>query len=101
VSQCRECGTEIVFGRTEKGKVMPLDPAKYPEDDESANLAIYRDHTGRINVRVITTERPVERFEHRGMPHFATCPNRQADAAARRGDLRSEGVIPFPKRRRS
>lgn len=63
MSLCRECQADIVFGRTRGGKLMPLDPARYPDDDEKANLAIYKDHT-------------------------------------RRGELRAEGVIPFPKKRR-
>jgi hypothetical protein len=100
MSQCRSCGADIVFGRTSNGKAMPLDPAKYPDDDVSANLAIYKDHTGRINVRVLKAGQEPEPFEHRGMPHFATCEKLKADGAARRGDLRSEGVIPFPKQRR-
>lgn len=100
MSQCRECGGDIVFGRTSNGKAMPLDPARYPDDDEKANLAIYKDHTGRINVRVLKVGQQPERYEHRGIAHFATCPKRVADGAARRGDLRAEGVIPFPKKRR-
>jgi hypothetical protein len=97
MSQCRECGQDIVFGRTESGKLMPLDPQRYPDDDESANVAVYRDHTTRLNVRVISEDRPLASHEHRAMPHFASCPVRKREADARRGDLRSEGVIPFPK----
>lgn len=101
MSRCRECGGDIVFGRTEAGKLMPLDPQRYPDDDETANVAVYRDHTTRLNARVINDDRPLASYEHRAMPHFATCPKRVADASARRGDLRAEGVIPFPKRPRS
>jgi hypothetical protein len=97
VSQCRECHRDIVFGRTAAGKLMPMDPEPYPDDDAAANLAVYRDHTTRLNVRVITADRPLERHEHRAMPHFASCPARKQRDAARRGDLRGEGVIPFPK----
>lgn len=101
-ARCRTpgCGRDIVFGRTATGKMMPMDPGRYDGDDQAANLAVYKDHTGRLNVRVITAAAPLESYEWRAMPHFATCPPLVAAAAARRGDLREDGVIPFPKHRR-
>lgn len=75
---------------------MPIDPGVYPAEDERANLAVYKDHTGRINVRVLKAGEEPESYEKRGMPHFATCPKRVAAAKARRGEI--PNVIPFPKR---
>lgn len=86
-NSCRDCGAEVIWGYTEHGRRMPIDPAVYPRDDERANLAIYTDHLRRVRVRVLARDRPLEGFEHRGMPHVASCPAaaavRAAKAAAR------------------
>ena len=91
---CRYCGADIVWAWTEAtsehtSRRMPLDPARYPREDTTANLAVRTDHTGRIWARVLRTDRPLAAFEHRGMSHFATCtarPRKPRDevAAARR-----------------
>lgn len=88
---CALCDAEILWARSTKtGKAMPLDPA--PTDD--GNLAVYKDHTGRINARVLKAGEEPESYEKRGKAHFATCPKyavhiavkkqRQRDAAVRR-----------------
>lgn len=88
---CTLCDAEILWARTSKnGKPMPIDPA--PSDD--GNLAIYKDHTGRINARVLKAGEEPESYEKRGKAHFATCPKyvqhirakgqRARDAAVRR-----------------
>lgn len=75
MSVCREpvCRQEILFARTAAGKAMPLDPGRYEGDDERANVAVYRDHTGRFNARVLKKGEQPEAYEWRAMPHFATC----------------------------
>ncbi len=97
MSQCRECEETILFGRTRAGKLMPLNPEIRSRDDALANLAVYKDHTGRLNVRVLKDGEQPEPYERRGMPHFATCVKRRTDAAALRGEIAN--VIPLPKRR--
>lgn len=67
---CSSCGGEVLWARTVHGKRMPLDPA--PRAD--GNLAIYRDHLGRIRVRVLGKSETPEPYETRGVAHFATCP---------------------------
>ena len=68
MSICRECQRDILFGRTSNGRPMPIDPGVYPADDERANLAVYKDHTGRINVRVLKAG------ESRSPTRNAACP---------------------------
>lgn len=70
---CRHCDADVIWAWTEAGQRMPLDEARYPRDDETANVAVRTDHTGRIWARVLRADRPLAPFEHRGMPHFATC----------------------------
>lgn len=89
---CRDCEREIIFAVTEKGRRMPLDPERRAPDDLTATLAVYRDHL-RVRVRVISTERPLQSFEWRAMPHAATCPPRVAARDAQAG--RIPNVIPL------
>lgn len=97
---CTRCGREFRFGRTENGRAMPVDADTYAHDDTRANLALHRDHTGRLNVRVLKAGEQPEPYEHRGMPHFATCTAEKTERDARAGRLAEQGVIPFPKVRR-
>lgn len=76
-SFCRNCGAAIEWAVTEDRKRMPLDVARYADDDETANVAVRTDHTGRLWARVLRKDRPLAGFEHRRMPHFATCTARR------------------------
>jgi hypothetical protein len=97
VTSCSKCGGSMTWGRTYPGgKPMPIDVEVYATDDEKANLAAYKDATGRLNVRVLKAGEQPEPYERRRMPHFATCAARLEAAAARRGEV--ENVIPFPTR---
>lgn len=81
--QCARCHGEVLWGYTENGKRMAIDPARYPDDDTKANLAVYTDHLRRLRVRQLRHDRPLATFEHRAMPHVATCPAELRDRAAR------------------
>lgn len=80
MSQCRDCGADILWGRTDAGKLMPLDPERRDADDPAANVAATRDHTGRLLVRVLHAGEQPDRHEWRAVPHFATCVPRLAQA---------------------
>lgn len=77
---CNSCHADITWATTPNGRQMPLDPPRYDRADETANIAVYRDHTGRIRGRVLTRGEVPARFEWRAMPHFATCRARHAAA---------------------
>lgn len=98
MATCRDCQADIVWGVTEKGHRIPLDPERRVRDDETANLAVYRDHLDRLHVRAISAERPVAGFEWRAIPHFATCPPRVAARDAQAG--RIPNVVPLRRRQR-
>lgn len=83
--QCPKCHGEVIWGITETGKRMPLDPPTYPRDDETATAAVFTDHLRRVRVRILRHDRPLEGYERRAMPHFATCPVERAQRAARAG----------------
>lgn len=94
-SICRECGRDIMWAVTRLGNRMPIDPQRYPADDpDGPNLTIHRDHLGRLNARVLEAGELPAAWETRAMPHFATCPPRQAQAG------KIPNVIPLEKRRR-
>jgi hypothetical protein len=99
-NECPRCHAEVIWGWTENGKRFPLDPAIYARDDERATAAVYTDHTRRVRVRILRADRPLEGFEHRGMPHFATCrvqlAERAAQAAARASHPSSRSRRPPP-----
>lgn len=82
-NECPRCAREVIWAWTEAGKRMPLDPAQYARDDERATAAVYTDHLRRVRVRILRADRPLEGYEHRGMPHFATCPVALAERASR------------------
>lgn len=82
-NECSSCHREVIWAWTEAGKRMPIDPAEYARDDERANAAVYTDHLRRVRVRILRADRPLEGYEHRGMPHFATCPVALAERAYR------------------
>lgn len=84
---CDRCGGAIRWAWTERNNKMPIDRDEADRDDEAANQAVWRNQLRRLCVRTITAERPLLGFEHRAMPHFATCPplvaEREAKKAAR------------------
>jgi hypothetical protein len=91
---CRKCGKPITFAvvANNAGKPpsrMPLDPTPNPD----GNVAVYKDATGSLVGRVVGKGGDHLGYERLMMPHFATCPEREAGAA--KGQLpetRPEGV---------
>lgn len=59
---------------------MPLDPERRADGDPAANVAVSRDHLGRVLARVLkpTEGDRAEPFEWLAVPHFATCVPRLA-----------------------
>lgn len=93
MNRCRDCGADILFARTEAGKLMPLDPERLDRGDPDANVAVTRDHTGRLLARVLKDGEDPYRHEWRAIPHFATCLPLLAQAG------RVDGVVSLARRR--
>lgn len=94
---CRNCGAFIVWAWTgHKGRRMPLDATEYAADDRAANVAIRRDHTGRLLCRVIDADNGLAAFERRRMPHFATCPPLVAERERKASLRRARASAPHP-----
>lgn len=75
---CKRCLSPMVFAITDAGKPMPLDV--YVDDTGTGNVAVMRDHTGRLRARVLKDGEQPYGYERRAMPHFATCqPQRTPD----------------------
>lgn len=69
--ECRSCGAAIVWAVLPSGKAVPLDA----QPVVGGNVAAYRDHTGTLQARVLKAGEEPAAVEHRGVSHFATCPN--------------------------
>jgi hypothetical protein len=99
-NECSRCRAEVIWAWTEQGKRMPLDPVRYDRDDDTATAAVYTDHLRRVRVRILRADRPLEGYEHRGMPHVATCrveiAERAAKAASRASHPSSHARRPVP-----
>jgi hypothetical protein len=86
-TRCRLCSQPILFGLVVASKRrLPIDPTRYADDDERANVAVAGDHLGSTYVRVISKAEPLRANERRAMPHFATCPALLAQRERRRQD---------------
>lgn len=64
---CRWCGEQIALVRTEKGRVMPLDP----EPNDEGNVIVTTDG-GKV-VAHVTKKGGTPLIGTLFMPHFATC----------------------------
>lgn len=65
MSRCTSCGEEIVWARTEGGKLMPVDV----EPSLRGNVVLARDGG---TLRAFVSVSPVDGGH---LAHFATCPN--------------------------
>lgn len=75
--KCSRCQAPLIFARTENGKHMPLDKARDPSG--TSRYAVRRDLDLKLYVRTLgPAEQPRPGTEHRHMPHWATCPERDA-----------------------
>ncbi|TDC03569.1 hypothetical protein E1265_36420 [Streptomyces sp. 8K308] len=67
---CGRCKALIYWATTANQKKQAVNA----QPDQHGNVALRRDHTGRIRVRAITKDRPInEHDETRHKPHVATC----------------------------
>ena len=62
MATCRSCGSEILWGLTQNGKPMPLDP------DPVATGVVFMLGDGRCR-KATDDDEPTRRFR----PHWATC----------------------------
>lgn len=67
--RCQYCRADVIWAMTVNGKRMPIDP----EPREDGNAGTYRDHLGRVRVRVLKKGEQLETYERPAMPHKATC----------------------------
>ncbi|MEV6124412.1 hypothetical protein AB0M23_28545 [Streptomyces sp. NPDC052077] len=85
VATCPSCGRPIRWAITARARRQAVDAAP----DPAGNLAVHKDGTGTLKVRVLSPERPtLEHAEWQAMPHAATCPaprSRTRPAASRPG----------------
>ncbi|MGH3189993.1 MAG: hypothetical protein ACRDOL_22560 [Streptosporangiaceae bacterium] len=78
-SECSKCHEPVMFARTANGKHMPLDKAR--DLSGTSRHVAWRDTDLILHVRTLAQgEEPTPGVEHRHMPHFATC--RERDRAA-------------------
>lgn len=111
---CRSCGGRVIFGRTEAGKLMPLeyDQREIPPGT-IRNVAYLRQSSGRTYCVTLTAAQA----QHAAIPnvhldevlpelvnaefytltvaHFVTCTAAVEHRKARRGEV--PGVTPFPR----
>ncbi|MGW0821791.1 hypothetical protein [Streptomyces sp. NPDC002845] len=72
VAMCDSCLARIRWAITVNGRRQAINA----DSDDNGNLAVYRDGTGTLRVRVLHGERDrLEGTEWRAMPHAATCAN--------------------------
>ncbi|TLQ45786.1 hypothetical protein [Streptomyces marianii] len=70
VTTCDSCGSRIRWTVTAAGKRLAVDA----DPAEDGNTAVYRDGTGRLRSRGLSSERPtLEHAEWLAKPHVATC----------------------------
>ncbi|MFF9269126.1 hypothetical protein EF913_28445 [Streptomyces sp. WAC04189] len=87
---CDDCLERIRWAITVNGRRQAINADPDPE----GNLAVHRDGTGTLKVRVLTKERPtLEHAEWQAKPHIATCRSprprtRQPSRPGRRGAVR-------------
>ena len=93
---CRDCGADIIWAHTVRGKVQAIDLEPNPD----GRLATYRDHLSRVQVRVLREGEEPKPYERRAMPHAATCPRRQPRTTARPDGTVSLAAVRDQRRRR-
>ena len=86
---CDGCRARIRWAITVNGRKQAVNA----DPDETGNLAVHRDGTGTLKVRVLTQERDrLEGSEWQAMPHAATCtrprPRRPESRPGRRAAVR-------------
>ena len=72
MSNCRSCGAEIIWARTERGKRMPMDAAPVSNHAQSG-VFVLREMENPDGPLVIAAW-GLENTEPHYISHFATCP---------------------------
>lgn len=76
-SRCESCGAYVVWGRTVRGKLMPVNPLPHPR----GNVTLERTNAGGLLVTVHRNSAlPLPGRSYRA--HFATCPQARGDELA-------------------
>lgn len=90
---CVSCHEPIVWAMVRKldGNYsrMPLDADPAP----NGNLAVYRDHLGALKARTLKKGEEPDKYERRGVSHFAIC--KHADRHRKGPDGLPRNVIPL------
>lgn len=73
MSQCRSCGFEIIWVRTERGRRMPLN-AEPTEKHDQSGVFVLRERDDPQGPLAISAW-GLEGTEPHYISHFATCPN--------------------------
>jgi hypothetical protein len=73
MATCRSCPAKIDWAKLPNGKAIPVDRAS--ADDPAGNLAVSRQEDGRLAARYLKGREDPGPGEHRGISHFAACPN--------------------------
>lgn len=83
-SKCRSCGARILFLKTEKGHMMPVDPTlvRYARTEGGSEKVVTDD--GKV-VSCTTNIAPEEAEGVGYVSHFATCPNAHKHRKGKRG----------------
>jgi hypothetical protein len=82
---CKSCGAPILWARSDRGSLMPLDRSPHPD----GNLELVQvDGVGQV-ARVVV---PDPTLGHRRLSHFVTCPN--APEHRRRRHEASQAQLP-------
>jgi len=92
--KCRLCGAPLLFARTPKGALMPIELTRRPDGDLTANVAAYRTGSGGAFARVLKDGERPDATEWRTVAHAVVCPNAVQNREARKGAIKN--VIPFP-----
>ena len=114
-STCRSCGGRVIFGRTDAGKLMPLEyDQRLIPPGTVRNVAYLRRSSGRTDCVTLTAAQAQQaavpgthldevlpelvnaEFYTLTVAHFVTCPAAVEHRKARRGELAN--VRPMPRR---
>lgn len=71
MATCRSCGAQILWAKTESGRLIPLDPERRAD----GNLAMTGRQVRSTRQQLVPEVRYVRAGSGSHVTHFATCPN--------------------------